>query len=87
LTVVEFDHDDPGYIRWHFEHSHDGFIVNIDRAGPEDSYLHRGYCETLQRPIDEGMVLTVAYPKACSTRRSELREFWKGGRKCSICDP
>lgn len=87
MSVLEFDNDDRGYIQWRFDHEHDGFIVNIERGNPGGSYLHRAYCETLQRPIDEGMALTVSFPKACSTRRSELRAYWEGGRRCSVCDP
>jgi hypothetical protein len=77
--MQRFNNDRQGsavdYERWRDSHLHDGYIVNEAPGDYHGTRLHHASCPTLQRPIDEGKHL-LAYPKHCSTDRSELeREF------------
>lgn len=86
IPPQSFYNDDRGYLAWRQRHP-SGYVVNVDESEPTGTRLHRTSCSYLQRPIDEGLNLTGAYPKVCATRVEELGPYWKGGHRCGRCLP
>jgi hypothetical protein len=89
-VIIEFLHDDGGYLAWLRDHPN-GYVLNCE-PNPKPSYLmlHRATCGTITGAPSSGGSWTVAYQKVCSDSHGEL-DRWAAQvgplTPCGICQP
>jgi hypothetical protein len=94
-TVIDFDDDDQGYLRWVAAHPR-GFVLNVRRRrDPGYVVLHRATCPSISATRVGEAHTGRGFRKVCSVQLEELREAAAlAGRHdrsfskaCGLCKP
>lgn len=88
--IIEFLHDDGGYLDWLEQHPA-GFVLNCSpRPTAASLLLHRAACRTINGTPARGRSWTAAYQKVCSDSVDEL-DRWAADvgplTACARCRP
>jgi hypothetical protein len=84
MSIVEFQDDDDGYLRWTASHR-SGYVINILRTlNPSTARLHHAYCPTITGEPAHGATWTGEYIKICSTSLAELERWALGEVRVEI---